>query len=443
MEFQEDCMLFLILLFSWIEYGWDSYLSLRQLKVYQTNNTIPEDLKEIFNKESFKKAQTYGIDKSIFVLIKDFVGIVMSSLLLYNGWIYEAWNSCEEVAAFLNITPDHEILITCIFVSFASIFSYTMYLPFTIYKTFVLEEKHGFNKQTVKFFIKDQMKSMALNLVITLPIASMAVYIVQLGGSMFTVWLWLFTTITTLLFLTIYPSVIAPMFDKFVPLPEGSLRTGIENLASKLNFPLSQIYIVEGSKRSAHSNAYFTGLFGLKRIVIFDTLLEKYDEKKQETLGCTEAEILGVIAHELGHWKCNHINKSIVLTEINLFLIISAFGLLFKYSLLYTSLGFPEGEQPIIIGLVVVLQMVLAPYNYLLGYFSTALSRKFEFEADNFAVSLNYHEELQSSLKKLSKDNLEYPIFDKLYSAWNHSHPTLLHRIENIRSKTQDLKKKD
>ena len=257
---------------------------------------------------------------------------------------------------------------------------------------------------------------------------------------MFVVWLWLFCTVVSLILLTLYPSVIAPLFDKFVPLPDGDLRKGIENLASRLNFPLSQVYIVEGSKRSAHSNAYFSGLFGSKRIVLFDTLIEKYDEEKKETTGCTNNEILGILAHELGHWSCNHINKSIVLTEINLLLLFTAFGLLFRYSLLYTSLGFPPGQEPIIIGLIVVMQLILAPYNSLLSYFSTALSRKFEFEADNFAVSLDYPLELRSALIKLGKDNLDYPIYDKLYSAWYHSHPTLLHRIENIKSQTETKK---
>lgn len=268
----------------------------------------------------------------------------------------------------------------------------------------------------------------------------MAIYIIMLGGNMFVVWLWSFTTVATLILLTIYPSVIAPLFDKFVPLPDGPLRKGIEDLASKLNFPLSQVYIVEGSKRSAHSNAYFSGLFGAKRIVLFDTLLEKYDEEKKKTTGCKDGEILGVLAHELGHWSCKHIIKSVILTEVNLLLLFTAFGLLFRYSLLYTSLGFPLGQEPIIIGLIVVLQMILAPYNSVLSFFATALGRKFEFEADNFAVSLNYPNELRSALIKLGKDNLDYPIYDKLFSAWYHSHPTLLHRIENIKNQMKDKK---
>lgn len=394
----------------------------------------------MLNEESFKKARLYGIDKSRFKIIKEFYSIALTSIILYNRWIYVAWHKSENIAATLNISPDREILISCVFMTFVTLFNFVINMPFTIYGTFVLEQKHGFNKQTTGFFIKDQIKSLVLSLVITLPIISIAIYIIMLGGNMFVVWLWLFTTVATLILLTLYPTVIAPLFDKFVPLPEGSLRQGIENLASRLHFPLSQVYIVEGSKRSAHSNAYFSGLFGAKRIVLFDTLLEKYDEEKKVTTGCTESEILGVLAHELGHWKCSHIYKSIALTEVNLLLLFTAFGLLFKYSMLYTSLGFPAGQEPIIIGLIVVLQMILAPYNSILSFFATALSRKFEFEADNFALSLSYPNELRSALIKLGKDNLDYPIYDKLYSAWYHSHPTLLHRIENIKQQVANEK---
>lgn len=393
----------------------------------------------MLNEESFKKARLYGIDKSWFRMAKELFDISVMSLILFNRWIHVGWSVSVDFAALFNITSDREIAISCFFMTFVTLFNFVVNLPFTIYGTFVLEQKHGFNKQTPGFFVKDQLKSLLLSLVIMIPILAMAVYITLLGGKMFVVYLWLVTTVASLMLLTLYPTVIAPLFDKFVPLPDGDLREGIQNLASKLNFSLSQIYIVEGSKRSAHSNAYFSGLFGAKRIVLFDTLIEKYDEEKKVTTGCSDKEILGVLAHELGHWKCNHIYKSIVLTEINLLLLFTAFGLLFKYPMLYTALGFYD-SQPIVIGLIVVMQMILAPYNSILSFFATALSRKFEFEADNFAVALNYSTELKSALIKLGKDNLDYPIYDKLYSAWYHSHPTLLHRIENIQNKISSNK---
>lgn len=406
-----------------------------QKKIYETNTTIPNELTDMLNAESFKKARLYALDKLHFRLFKDLYGNLLSTIILWYGWFAIIWYLSVDIVTMLNLSPDNEIIVSCFFLLLMTIMSFVTNIPFTIYGTFVLEQKHGFNKQTVGFFIKDQIKSLVLNLVISIPIMCVVIYIIRLGGNMFVVWLWLFTTLATLVLLTIYPSVIAPLFDKFTPLPEGSLRKGIEQLASRLSFPLSQIYIVEGSKRSAHSNAYFSGMFGAKRIVLFDTLIEKYDEEKKETTGCTENEILGILAHELGHWKLSHLYKSIALTELNLLLLFIAFGFLFKYPLLYTMLGFGPGHQPIIIGLIVILQLVLAPYNAILSFFTTILARKYEYEADDFAVSLNFPSELLSALIKLGKDNLDYPIYDKWYSTWNHSHPTLLHRIENINNK--------
>lgn len=405
------------------------------MNIYRTNKTIPADLKEILSDEAFKKARLYGKDKLQFKLCKELYGIIISSLVLYWGWFAAAWITSQHFTEKLNVSPDNEIFVSCVFIVIVVLFSFLLNLPFVIYGTFLIEEKHGFNNQTIGFFIKDQIKSLALSITLALPIVSILIYIIMLGSQMFVIWLWLFTTIATLLLLTIYPSVIAPFFDKFVPLPDGSLRKGIEQLASKLNFSLSQIYIVEGSKRSAHSNAYFSGMFGAKRIVLFDTLIEKFDEEKKVTTGCTENEILGILAHELGHWSCNHIYKHILLTEVNLLLLFTAFGVLFKYPPLYTALGFAAGVQPVIIGLIVVLQMILAPYNSILSFFATYLSRKYEYEADNFAMSLNFAPELRCALVKLGKDNLNFPINDNLYTTWYHSHPTLLDRIENLKNK--------
>lgn len=414
-----------------------------QIRIYKSKNEIPAVFKEHITKESFEKSRTYGLDKSKFRMVKETYSIILMTIILYKRWIYVAWVHCETIAAIFNISADSEKTISCIFIVLSTLFNVVTMMPFTVYMTFVLEEKHGFNKQTVGFFVKDQLKSLALNLVITLPIVSIALYIIMLGGNMFVVWLWLFTTIVTLLLLTIYPSIIAPLFDKFVPLPDGSLRQGIEKLAARLKFPLSQVYIVEGSKRSAHSNAYFTGIFGEKRIVLFDTLIEKFDEDKKITTGCNEQEVLGVLGHELGHWQCNHVNKSIALTEVNLLLVFTAFGLLFKYSLLYKMLGFPAGQEPVIIGLIVVLQVILAPYNTILSFFATALARRFEYEADDFAVSLNFTEELITSLIKLGKDNLDFPYYDHLYSRWHHTHPTLLDRVENLKTKIAEKNKSE
>lgn len=312
-------------------------------------------------------------------------------------------------------------------------------MPFKIYSVFVLEAKHGFNKQTPLFFIKDQIKAFIVSNLISIPIVAAIVYIVKIGGPFFFLYLWAFVGIVSLILITVYPVYIAPLFDKFRPLEEGPLRTSIEDLAAKLKFPLGQLFVVEGSKRSAHSNAYFTGLFGVKRIVLFDTLLMNKGLKDDSTLteeekgkGCSDAEVLAVLGHELGHWKLGHVTKNIVIMQVQLFLIFVVFSYLFTLSPLYEAVGFHDGTMPILVGFLVIVMYVLAPYNFVISIAMTILSRRFEYQADEFAQKLGYAEDLGNSLIKLHIDNLGFPVYDEWYSAWNHSHPTLLQRLEKL-----------
>lgn len=379
---------------------------------------IPPELKNVMNKETFEKARLYTLDKSKFGFVKDTFSIVITTVVLYFSVLALAWNYAESVNFW-----EGEVSTSCIWLFVLSTASTIIDLPLTVYHTFVLEEKYGFNKQTVRFFIWDKFKAFILNQVLTLSIASLAIVIVKYGGDWFFVWLWLVVCILVLVLLTIYPLVIAPLFDKYTPLPDGALRTEIEKLASDLQFPLAQLYVVEGSKRSAHSNAYFYGLFKTKRIVLFDTLLASPDKG-----GCQDDEVLAVLSHELGHWKYNHIIKNLIIMQVNLFLMFSVFAFMFKYSLLYRAVGF-YSSQPVLVGLLVVMQYVMMPYNALLSFLLTCLSRKFEFQADDFAIELNKAEPLKRALIQLTKDNLGFPIYDKLYSAWHHSHPPLLERL--------------
>jgi STE24 endopeptidase len=210
------------------------------------------------------------------------------------------------------------------------------------------------------------------------------VKIVQWGGDYFFIYLWLFVIVFTLFMMIIYPEFIAPLFDKYTPLPEGDLRKEIEALASEIEFPLYKLFVVEGSKRSSHSNAYFYGFFRFKRIVLFDTLLEKSerdklkteeerekeekekaeekDKDKNEQKGCSNPEILAVLGHELGHWKMNHVFKNIVISQLHIFLMFALFAYLYKLQTLYTAFGFVD-SRPVLIGLMVILQFITAPYN--------------------------------------------------------------------------------
>lgn len=422
--------------------------------MYKTAKKVPAQLKNALTQETFEKARVYGLDKAQYSVFKGVItDVIIVTLELYFGFIAYLWQESKVLTARINLNPDNEILVSCVLMTVMSVIGIFKEMPFTVFSTFVLEEKHGFNKQTAGFFIKDQIKSFIVSIVLSMPIASAVIYIVQIGGPYFFVWLWVFVGVVSLLFLTIYPVFIAPLFDKYRPLDDGPLRSSIEKLAASLKFPLTQLYVVEGSKRSAHSNAYFYGLFGSKRIVLFDTLLinkgkpiaeaaeneeTETDEKKKlsddadSKKGCEDSEVLAVLAHELGHWKLGHVTKNIIIMQVHLFLMFAAFGSLFHYEPLYRAVGFGAGETPILIGLLLIFNYILATYNAVISFAMTVLSRKFEYEADAFAKKLGYAAELSKALIKLNIDNLGFPVYDWMYSAWSHSHPTILQRMDKL-----------
>lgn len=299
----------------------------------------------------------YGIDKAEFEIFKSILcDIIIVSIELYCGFVAYLWNESIVYTGKFHLNPSNEIHVSCVFLLLVNIIGIFKDLPFGIYSTFVLEEKHGFNKQTASFFVKDQVKAFAVGQAISIPIVACIVWIVQIGGEYFFVWLWAFVGVVSMLLITLYPVYIAPLFDKFRPLEEGKLRSSIEELAESLKFPLGQLFVVEGSKRSHHSNAYFTGLWGVKRIVLFDTLLLNKGQADDSQLaddekgkGCTDEEILAVLAHELGHWKLGHMTRNIIIMQVQMFLIFMMFSYLFKFDALYEAVGFTNGKQPIIV----------------------------------------------------------------------------------------------
>ncbi|XP_031634813.1 CAAX prenyl protease 1 homolog isoform X1 [Contarinia nasturtii] len=486
----EDVLLYSMLAFIVVENFIEIYLSLRQVKVYKESKKVPAELVDTIKPDTFEKARVYGLDKEQFSIFKSIItDVIIVSLEFYFGFLSLVWHKSQVFARRFNWDHQNEIIISCIFMIILNSLNLFKDLPFKIYGTFVLEEQHGFNKQTAMFFIKDQIKGFVVGQFISIPISCAVIWIVQRGGDYFFVWLWLFTGVLTLVLMTLYPVFIAPLFDKYSPLEVGPLRTSIEELAAKLKFPLAQLYVVEGSKRSAHSNAYFYGLWGSKRIVLFDTLLvnkgktqttegvdntnetekltddehsksrtllkqtlraeseeketENFKENYNENVGkgCKDEEVLAVLAHELGHWKLGHVTKNIIFMQFHLLLMFVTFAYLFKYDPLYRAVGFRVGERPVLVGLLLIVSYVLGPYNALINFLMTIVSRTFEYQADAFANDLGYSKELAKALIKLNIDNLGFPVYDWMYSAWNHSHPTLLQRIDRLKDINNDIKK--
>ncbi|XP_054718196.1 CAAX prenyl protease 1 homolog [Uloborus diversus] len=431
---------------------WDTYLAYRQHLVLQNTLNVPPELIGVMDQNTYSKARNYNLDKSKFQFLCSLWEILFQTAVLILGGIPWMWFTSGKISGYFGYGREHEITQTVVFSLLGSIINIILEIPWSLYLTFVIEERHGFNKQTVGFFFKDKVKKFIVMQAILLPVIACIVHIVKIGGDYFFVILWLFCVIISLIIMTVYADYIAPMFDKFTPLPEGELRSRIEKLAASINFPLKKLYVVEGSKRSAHSNAYFYGFYKNKRIVLFDTLLKDYtplnktegseeekeksvEEKKKDEAtpktGCSNDEVLAVLAHELGHWKLNHVMKNLVISQVNLFLCFAVFALLYKNDTLFAAFGFYD-QQPVIVGLVVILQFVFAPYNEILSFLMTVLSRRFEFQADTFAKLLNKAADLRSALIKLNRDNLGFPVHDWLYSAWHHSHPPLLQRIRAL-----------
>ncbi|TMX05005.1 CAAX prenyl protease 1 homolog [Solanum pennellii] len=400
-------------------YIFESYLDVRQHAAHKLP-TLPKPLVGVISQEKFEKSRAYSLDKSYFHFIHEFVTIIMDSSILYFRILPWFWKRSGEFLVYLGLNAENEIFHTLSFLAGVMVWSQITDLPFSLYSTFVIEARHGFNKQTVWLYFRDMIKGIALSIVIGPPIVAAIIVIVQKGGPYLAIYLWGFMLILSLVMMTIYPVLIAPLFNKFTPLPQGELRLKIENLASSLKFPLKKLFVVDGSTRSSHSNAYMYGFFKNKRIVLYDTLIQqcKNDE-----------EIVAVIAHELGHWKLNHTMYSFIAVQILTFLQFGGYTLVRNSKDLFQSFGFDT--QPVLIGLI-IFQHTVIPLQHLVSFGLNLVSRAFEFQADAFAKKLGYAAPLRAGLVKLQEENLSSMNTDPWYSAYHYSHPPLVERLAAI-----------
>lgn len=396
---------------------------------------LPKSLEGLISKDTYDKARAYELDRNTFSNVQDMYSKIYNTLMLiFYGYSF-FWQWSIKITKYYGFNHENEMVVSNVCCFILSIFFHIISLPMVIYDTFVLEQKHGFNKQTAMFFIKDEIKRFLVTQIISLPLSCGVIWIVQNGGDYFFWYLWILTVLVTLFLMILYPEVIAPLFDKYSPLPEGELKQKIEELAASLKYPLYKLFIVEGSKRSSHSNAYLYGFYKYKRIVLFDTLIKDYCKKDgndaDKESGCDTNEILAVLAHELGHWKHNHALKGFLLSQIILVANFVMFAKLLRYTPMYNAFGFVD-SQPIIIGLLIVTMYILIPLNTIFNCIIVVISRIHEFQADLFATKLGHGEALKAALLKLQKDNLGYPLHDKWYSWWNHSHPPTIERLEAV-----------
>ncbi|CAD1811496.1 CAAX prenyl protease 1 [Candida parapsilosis] len=402
------------------QYVFETYLDYRQYKVLK-NKSPPASIKAEVDQATFDKSQKYSRSKAKFSIFSSTFGLLQNLAILRFDFLPRLWNKSGSIMNAIGfLLPKFmggSITQSIIFVFSFSVISTIVGLPLSYYSNFVLEEKYGFNKQTIGLWISDKLKGIGLTLVLGSPVIAGVLKIIDHFGNSFIFYLMGFFLFVNLVAMTIVPTLIMPLFNKFTPLEDGELKTAIEALASSQKFPLQKLQVIDGSKRSSHSNAYFTGLPWSKQIVLFDTLIEHN----------TTDETVAVLAHEIGHWRLNHIPKMIAMQQAHFFIIFSLFSAFVNNKSLYTSFGF-YNQQPILIGLM-LFGDILQPLECVLTFVQNLVSRKHEYDADKYAYDCGYSEELSRSLIKLSNKNLSSMNADWLYSSFHYSHPILPERL--------------
>lgn len=364
-----------------------------------------------------QRAADYTKAKGQLLQVESAVGLIVSALILFGG-LSRLW---QWTAPLADMPVGREVAL----IALLSVVTGIIGIPFSYYSTFCIEEKFGFNKTTRTTFWTDLLKGAALSAALILPLAALVFWLMRTAGPLWWLYAWLLFTGFQLLMLALYPTFIAPMFNKFKPLDSGDTRSAIEALLTRTAFTSKGLFVMDGSKRSAHGNAYFTGFGKAKRIVFFDTLLERLSNN----------EIVAVLAHELGHFKRKHIVKRIVFMSAASLAFLAALAWVLPQPWLYTSFGFAADTGTTAPGVSLILfSLVLPPLLFWLAPVASAYSRKHEFEADAYAAEVASRDDLIAALTKLYKDNANTLTPDPLYSAYHHSHPPAMIRIAHLES---------
>ncbi|OQK15795.1 peptidase M48 [Methyloprofundus sedimenti] len=399
-----------------LSYSVQFWLSRRQSTYVLKHRTqVPAAFTESITLEAHQKAADYTVEKGKLGDIDSVVGIIFLLLLTLGGGInlvFEFWADFQLSPIMAGIASLGSIFLIM------SLFE----LPTTLYLTFVIEEKYGFNKSTVSQFVKDQLMQFVLVAIIGLPLLALILWVMQALGNTWWIWTWAILISFSLLLSWLYPTLIAPLFNKFTPLEDGALKDRINQLLDRCGFSSNGIFIMDGSKRSGHGNAYFTGMGSNKRIVFFDTLAESLDDDEMEA----------VLAHELGHFKRKHVIKMLVASSIMSLISLGILGWLITESWFFTGLGV---DVPSNAAALLLFMLVSPVFTTFMTPISAYFQRKFEFEADDFAAEHAQASKLISGLVKLYKENASTLTPDPLFSAFHYSHPPAAIRIAHLEPK--------
>ncbi|MEZ5536751.1 MAG: M48 family metallopeptidase [Thiolinea sp.] len=389
------------------------WLSLRQKQhVSQHRAEVPEAFKDKITLAEHQKAADYTLAKGTFGRIELMVGLVVLLIWTLGGgleWLDNIWRG----SGWGPLLTGTAVILSMTLISGA------IDLPAALYRTFVLEEKFGFNKTDLKTFITDMLKGAALGVVIGVPLIMFVLWLMESAGTYWWLYAWAGVTAFSLLMTWAYPKFIAPLFNKFQPLEDGEVAERINALLERTGFNSKGVFVMDGSKRSAHGNAYFTGFGKNKRIVFFDTLLKHL----------TPSQVEAVLAHELGHFKRKHIVKGMILSVSMTFIGFAVLAWLMEQGWFYNALGVSQPSTY----MALILFMIVSPvFTFFIGPLMSRLSRKHEFEADEFAAQQSSAAELIAALVGLYKENASTLTPDPLHSAFYDSHPPAAIRIAHL-----------
>ena len=396
------------------------YLASRQIRhVAQHRDTVPSAFASTISLEAHQKAADYTITKARFGLLEMAFGAAVLLCWTLLGGI-DALNQAllsSSLAGYGSLVPQLALLTAF------GVIGGLLDLPFTLYSTFKIEERFGFNKMTLKLWLTDLVKSTLVGIVIGLPIVALILWLMGSAGKLWWLWAWCAWMGFNLLVLVLYPTVIAPLFNKFKPLDDEDLKARVTALMQRCGFAAKGLFVMDGSKRSAHANAYFTGFGAAKRVVFYDTLLKQLEP----------GEVDAVLAHELGHFKHKHIIKRIILMFAMSLAGFALLGWLSSQIWFYTGLGIRPNMNSSNDALAVLLFMLVVPlFSFFVSPVFAQFSRKHEFEADAYAISQTDGKDLQSALLKLYKDNASTLTPDPVFVKFYYSHPPASERLARM-----------
>ena len=390
------------------------------LNLKASSPELPAEFSDVFDKKKYEESQQYMQANSKF----DIVSSIFNLFVLLTFWLCNGFVWLEGVVSGFGFGY---ILSGLAYLGLLFLGNLLLTMPFDIYSTFILEKRFGFNKTTSATFVSDQLKSLLITALLGGPIIALLLWIFN---SVDNAWLWAWAAVTVFSLLLTYlaPTYIMPLFNKFTPLEDGALKTEIEAMSAKCEFPLTELFVIDGSKRSTKANAFFTGFGKQKKIALYDTLI------KEQSI----PELVAVLAHEIGHFKCRHILQRIVLSVVQMAVIFYLIGIFTSpdsavSQVVYEAFGFTD-SAPIYVGFA-LFGIVFQPVSFLISLAMNRWSRKHEFEADNYAKEhQGTPDHLISALKKLSAQNLSNLTPHPLVVFLEYSHPPVLQRINALRS---------